>query len=110
MELDFGYLLDSYCSEHNIKANELAQHLGLTTDAIYKIFKSTDTKIGSVLKISQNLDHDFFKYYQELLKFNIYKHATELEAENKQLKSELQTLNIENGIYKKLLKLDEPGK
>jgi hypothetical protein len=110
MALHFGLLLENYCSEHNIKANQLAQYLGLTTDAIYKIYKNTDTKIGSVLKISQELEHDFFKYYQEQLKFNIYQHASELEKENQQLKAELQTLRIETEIYKKLLKISDSEK
>jgi hypothetical protein len=110
MAINFGLILENYCIGQNLKANHLAQFLGLTTDAIYKIYKNTDTKIGSVLKISQELDHDFFKYYQEQLKFNIYQHASELEKENQQLKAELQTLRIETGIYKKLLKISDPEK
>lgn len=103
-------LLENYCTEHNIKAGQLSQHLGLTTDAVYKIFKNPETKVGSVLKISQNLEHDFFKYYQEQLKFNIYQHTSELEKENLQLKAELQTLRIETEIYKKLLKISDTEK
>jgi plasmid maintenance system antidote protein VapI len=110
MAIHFGNILSNYCYDQNLKANHLAQFLGLTTDAVYKIFKNSDTKIGSVLKISQELDHDFFKYYQEQLKFNIYQHASDLEKENQQLKTELQTLRIETEIYKKLLKIEDPGK
>ncbi len=110
MALNFGILIENYCAEHNIKATQLANYLGLTTDAVYKIYKNADTKISSVLKISHQLEHDFFKYYQQQLKFNIYQHASELEKENQQLKAELQTLRIETGIYKKLLKISDPEK
>jgi hypothetical protein len=110
MAIHFGNTLSNYCFDNNIKANQLAQYLELTTDAIYKIFKNSDTKIGSVLKISQELEHDFFKYYQEQLKFNIYQHASQLDTENQQLKAELQTLRLETEIYKKLLKISDSEK
>jgi len=110
MAVNFGLLLKDYCSQNRIKADQLAKTLGYTTDAIYKIFKNPDIKIGSVLKISQSLRHDFFQYYQQQIANNIYHHASNLEAENKQLKDQLQSLRLESDIYKKLLKISDPEK
>jgi hypothetical protein len=39
MAIHFGNTLSNYCFDNNIKANQLASYLGLTTDAVYKILK-----------------------------------------------------------------------
>jgi plasmid maintenance system antidote protein VapI len=98
------------CTQSKIKANNLAEDIGVTTDAVYKMFNCESIKIDTVLKVSKSLQHDFFKPYLEQLQPNIYLRLSELEKENQQLKSELQTLRIEAAVYKKLLKISEPEK
>jgi hypothetical protein len=110
MTINLGSLIEQHCKQNNVKAEQLAKDLGLTTDAIYKMFKTSNIKIETVLKVSLSLKHDFFQPYLEQLEPNIYTRTIVLEKENQQLKAELQTLRIETDIYKKLLKLEEPGK
>jgi hypothetical protein len=110
MAIHLGSLIKYYCKQSNIKVEQLAKDLGVTTDAIYKMFKTSNLKIETVLKVSLSLKHDFFKHYLEQLQPNVYHKAVELEKENLEIKAELQTLRIETEIYKKLLKLSEPEK
>ncbi|MEI6853746.1 MAG: hypothetical protein WCL06_12940 [Bacteroidota bacterium] len=110
MALHLGSYMKTICYQSNIKANKLAEDLGVTVDAVYKMFNCESIKIDTVLKVSKSLNHDFFKPYLEQLQPNIYLKLSELEKENSQLKSELETLRIEAGVYKKLLKISESEK
>ena len=110
MQIHFGKLILKYRKQHFIKAEQLAAMLGVTTDAIYKMEKKPDTKIDHVLKLSQQLKHDFFSHYQVFLSPNIYLLHEMLQSENTALQKEMEALRLENQLLKNFFKLTDSGK
>ena len=99
MTINLGSLIEQNCKQNNVKAEQLAKDLGLTTDAIYKMFKTSNIKIETVLKVSLSLKYDFFQPYLEQLEPNIYLKSNELLKENEAV----LTRNIELGKFQKYL-------
>jgi hypothetical protein len=103
-----GSRIKNYCRMNNVKNIELAQKLGMTNDAVYKLFQRKDIHVNSLLKISQVLNHDFFRDYIGLLDNNVYTAKAEFHKENTRLIAENQALKLENEILKKVLNIVKP--
>jgi transcriptional regulator with XRE-family HTH domain len=48
----------------NIKLSDFADDLGTVRQNVYRIFKKKDLDTGLLIKVSEVLNHNFFKYYQ----------------------------------------------
>jgi transcriptional regulator with XRE-family HTH domain len=106
--VNIGNRIKSYCRKNHITNKELAKRLGITNDAVYKLFLRRDIQVNALIKISQVLNHDFFRDYLMLLENNVYKAKAESIQENLRLTAENKALILENEVLKKVLKIVNP--
>lgn len=86
--MHIGKKIEAVFIDKGLKISVFADKLGTVRDNIYKIFKREDISTSLLLKISEILEHDFFKYYQ--LENNTENTQIEyLITENKLLKEQV---------------------
>ncbi len=61
--MHIGNEIEKIYNEKGIKIAVFAEKLGTVRDNIYKIFKREDISTSLLLKISEILEYDFFKFY-----------------------------------------------
>ena len=103
-----GKRIKSYCRKHHITNRALAKKLGITNDGVYKLFQRKDMQASMLLKISKELDYDFFRDYIMQMENNVYKTKADFHQENTRLIAENQALKLENEILKKVLNIVKP--
>jgi transcriptional regulator with XRE-family HTH domain len=63
MKVNIGQKIREVFEERNMKLIDFADQLGTVRQNVYRIFKKNHVDTGLLLKISQVLNHNFFKYY-----------------------------------------------
>jgi hypothetical protein len=106
MAIHIGSVIQNYCISNHIRPVDLSRGLQINSVSLYKIFKRPEISTRMLLKVSGVLKHDFFRYYQESLGYNIYQQNETLNAEIQQLKKENDNLKLENNLLKKVLKME----
>lgn len=70
MKVHIGEIIERVYLEKGIKMSVFAKKVGTVERNMYTIFSKQDINTGLLRKISDALDHNFFKYYLEESKEN----------------------------------------
>jgi hypothetical protein len=108
MSVNIGQILKHHCHHHLIKPEALARILNVHPVTIYNIFKQRDMRSTSLLHVSKELKHDFFRYYQQELDDDPYKRIKHLTEVNQQLADENKRLKDEIAFIQKYLSPPKP--
>lgn len=110
-----GKHIEEMIYEKKLTVSQFAKQLGVSANSIYELFKRHDIEVKLLRKISEVLEHDFFRYYlaepaptQTQLKETLQTTQKELET----LKKQTQALQNENTYLKEinLMLKDKTGK
>jgi predicted transcriptional regulator len=87
--MHIGEKIKAVYEENGIKITDFAEKLNTVRDNVYKIFNREDISTALLVKISEILEHDFFRYYRP----DEYTESIQIEhlrKENKLLQEQLE--------------------
>lgn len=107
MEVHIGKIIKDQIHDQRIRPSEFAKMLGIAPLGVSRIFHKQHIHSKLLVKISEVLKHDFFRYYSagagssEQMKTQ----NDECQKKNSQLELEVEKLKIENDYLKQMNKL-----
>lgn len=87
--------------EKHVTPSGLALKLGVHVVTVSRMFRYRHMHAALLMKISQVLGHDFFKYYSQELRLE----KTEDEKQIAEIKKQIEQLQKENGYLKTINEL-----
>ncbi|HEY4799356.1 MAG TPA: helix-turn-helix transcriptional regulator [Bacteroidia bacterium] len=101
MPVQIGSEIKKVMEEKRISPSELAARLGVHPGSISRIFTYRHMNSALLVKFSQALGHDFFKYFS----LDIRVEKSEIDKQLELLRKEIGALRIENGYLKQINQL-----
>jgi len=65
-EINIGKIVEDYFQKSGFSVVEFAKRIHTTRENVYNIFKRKSMDCELLKKISETLNHDFFKYYKNI--------------------------------------------
>jgi transcriptional regulator with XRE-family HTH domain len=109
MKVDIGHKIKEVFDARGMKLTDFADELGTVRQNVYRIFKKRHLDTGLLLKISQVLNHNFFKYYVPAPENATIdpEQVAKLGSLNDDLQQQLELARKEIDYLRKIIKLME---
>jgi transcriptional regulator with XRE-family HTH domain len=101
MSVQIGLIIKKVMEDKKISPSELASRLGIHPGSVSRIFRYRHIHTSTLHKISQALEHDFFKYFSQEIKVE----KSEFEKQIEEYKKQIELLRKENGYLKQINEL-----
>ncbi len=98
MSAHIGSTIKKVLEEKKISSIELASRLSVHPGSISRLFNYKNMNSSLLLKISQSVGHDFFKYFSQDMRLE----RTEAEKKLDEMRKELDLLRKENNYLKQI--------
>lgn len=115
MSIHIGKIISDYLEEKRISRPTFARMIGKHPDGIFRLFLRQHLHTTLLLKISQQLNHNFFQYYvtdiqQENRQLTENKKLiTDLQQQTSQLQKENERLQTETNLLKEMFVMMKGG-
>jgi transcriptional regulator with XRE-family HTH domain len=110
MKVDIGHKIKEVFDARGMKLTDFADELGTVRQNVYRIFKKRHLDTGLLLKISQVLNHNFFKYYVSIPEQTLgsdSEQISKLKSDYNDQQQQLELAKKEVDYLRKIIKLME---
>jgi transposase-like protein len=95
--------IKQHCIENRVPFAKLAQKLGYNRSSLYALLNRSDMFVSTLLRISQELSHNFFQYLWVDKTILTYEEGLALRKEISNLKAQISQLTRENELLQKIV-------
>ena len=102
---DLGNFVNWYITENHLKKKDIADQLGIRPNTLQQYFKHQSLQFGVLWRLSQAMNFNLIMELAERLNIPFEtKIEKELRAELAEKEALIQNLQVELGVYEKILK------